>query len=85
MKRITKKIAIIEGCDNIWSNAYDIREIIKALKHDISELQNNTKFNQLSEIIDEVLVISNNLICITRKDKLQLKDDEETTEEKTEE
>lgn len=84
MKRITKKVAIVEGCDTIWLNAHDAQKMIQALKEDISELQNNADFERLEEILDEVLMISNHLYYIAGKDELQLKDDEETAEEKEE-
>lgn len=86
MKRITKKVAIVEGCDSIWLTAHDAQKTVQALKEDISELQNNADFERLEEILDEVLAISNHLYYIAGKDELQLNDDEETDEkEETEE
>lgn len=78
MKKETKRMAIIAGCNEIWSATYGIRLIVSALRKDISELSTNKDFKNLYDILDEAIAISNCFIVIARKDELQLNDDEET-------
>lgn len=80
MKKETKRMAIIAGCSEIWSETYDARQKIDALRKDISELSSNKDFNNLYNALDEAMTLSNLFSVITRKGELQLNDDEEETD-----
>lgn len=81
MKKETKRMAIIAGCSEIWSETYHITQKVKALKTDISELSINEDFDNLYNALNDAMSIANHFTVITRKGELQLKDDEETAEE----
>lgn len=80
MKKETKRMAIIAGCSEIWSETYDIRQKVKALKTDISELSINEDFDNLYNALFDAMTLANHFIVITRKGELQLSDDEEEKE-----
>lgn len=78
MKKETKRMAIIAGCNEIWSVTYDIRQKVRALKTDISELSTNEDFDNLYNALNDAMTLANNFAVIAHKGELQLNDDEET-------
>ena len=80
MKKETKRMAIIAGCSEIWSETYAIKQKADALRKDISELSTNKDFNNLYNALNEIMTLSNNFTVITREGELQLNDDKEETD-----